>query len=278
MHHGPWTPGAGYFPPPPEPVTPATPPGPVEREVSALDAVRFVFREPNTLANLLFGLLLQLIPVIGPITFLGWLCEVHRRLAWRHPNPIPKFSFDDFSEHVKRGVVPFLGQLALVLAAMIPLFVGMLGGVAVSATLDEDVAVWLLAGAGLLSLPFALALYVIAHSVVTLGELSEDFGTMFSPRNNWDYARAIGFKLLVTLFFLWPLALGVFLGGVLMCGVGVYLSVQVLQFASAHLRWQIYNYYLLEGGAPFTTKPPSVLAAERRPAPWPGVPQPGAWR
>ena len=250
------------------------PPGPLRRDVSAVDAIRFVFQEQNTMANLFFGLLLQIIPIVGPITLLGWICEVHRRLVWQHPNPLPKFSFDDFGMYLRRGVVPFVGQLVLVLVVMLPmmLVIGVAVGVAVATSASPEV-VGIIAGAsGLVMLPFILVVGVFIHSVTTLGELTEDFGVMLSPGQNWDYARAVWPKVLIAGSILSALAFGVFIGGLLLCIVGVYVAIQVIHFANVHLRWQIYNDHLLRGGRPIAVKPLEPLASERRGAAFPPPP------
>lgn len=262
-----------------------TPPGPVRRDVSAVDAVRFPFREPNTLANVLFGLLLQIIPIVGPIALAGWLCEIHRRLVWQHPNPLPKFSFDDFGTYLKRGVVPFVGQLVLSLVLTFPAVLVAFGatfGLAATGSTgstNPDVAMMVAVACAAVMLPFLVTMMVFGNSVTTLAELTEDFAAMLSPGRNWDYVRATWLKAIVAGLTLAVLAIGIALGGLLLCIVGIYAAIQVVHFASVHLRWQIYNHYLLSGGPPLAVKSLEPLASEQRgavfpPAPPLGYPQP----
>jgi hypothetical protein len=254
-------PPAVYLQAPP----PGAPPGPVEREVSVLDAFRFVFADQNWWKHALYGLLLQLIPLAGPIALAGWLGEVHRRLVWHYEKPVPAFSFDDLGEYMKSGWVAFVAQFILVMSFIVPLMI--LCGVVVvllphagSASQAGTLAPLLL----LLLIPPILLLPFLSLSSTTIAELGERLGQSLSPALNLRYLGRIGLKSLLPLFGLMLLALGVTLLGLLACFVGVYLSTQVVRLASVHLRWQLYNESLRSGGAHIASKPPVVLPSERR--------------
>lgn len=79
---------------------------------------------------------------------------------------------------------------------------------------------------------------------------------------------------------------GLFMLGLIACFIGVFVALPILMIAGVHVRWQIYNEYLLEGGepielAPWETlpseiKPPQYGAPPPRGAPAPFQPPPGA--
>ena len=50
-------------------------------------------------------------------------------------------------------------------------------------------------------------------------------------------------------------SMGLLLVGLLACFVGLFVTMSIQMLAGLHLRWQIYNEYLLEGGAPIELAP-----------------------
>ena len=115
MQQPPWGQGA----PAPAQVPPYVPaqalaPGASDEEgVSVLRAIKAVFQSPNWKTNILLGLVLLLIPIVGPIALGGWMCESHQRWVRRHPDPFPKIDFGDFGDYIKRGLAPFLTGLII---------------------------------------------------------------------------------------------------------------------------------------------------------------------
>jgi hypothetical protein len=255
-------PPLGYFQAPPPP---GAPPGPVEREVSALDAFRFVFADQNWWKHALYGLLLQLMPLAGPIALAGWVGEVHRRLVWHYEKPVPAFSFDDLGEYMKSGWVAFVAQFILIASFILPLVILCCVLVGFSAGASSTSGAATLAPLLLLLLVPPLALLpFLSTSSTTIAELSENLGQALSPSLNVRYLARIGAKSVLPLLGLILLALGSTLLGLLACCVGVYLSTQVVRLASVHLRWQLYNESLRSGGAHLAIKAPTALPSERR--------------
>ncbi len=240
----------------------AAPPGPVAREVSALAAIRFVFAQPNWQTNALYGVLMQLIPLAGPLAMAGFFSEVHRRLVWQHPEPVPKFSFDDFGVYLQRGWVTVVAQVVVSLLFILPLIIA---PVVYFASQSIAKPAGLMAALLVVSFtPLLLLLPFLLISAVTLAELTESLGTALSLTTNLAYLRRIALRLvLVSLCFV-PIAIGILLCGMLVCFVGVYAAVQVLQLANVHLRWQLYNHALSNGAQHVAVKPLSELPSERR--------------
>jgi hypothetical protein len=245
------------------------PPGPAAfAPVSAIAAVKFVFSSGDWKSNVLFGLVLNLIPIAGPIALCGWLAEMNQRLVRRHPEPLPKFDFADFVHYLTRGVMVFLVSLvvSLPIGFAIALVVGVavFGGVLAGAGTDGEplviFGVWALAG--LTSVVVWLVLSVFMNAAQTRVELTEDFGQALNLGKVWDYARATWATVLVKNIVFGLVAFGLILAGMLLCYVGIYPAIAVIQIAAAHLRWQVYEQYLRAGGEPIALKPPQWIPSE----------------
>ncbi|HET9957752.1 MAG TPA: DUF4013 domain-containing protein [Polyangiaceae bacterium] len=248
------------------PVAPPSPP-PAAIELSALESFRFAFRQPDLLSNVLFGLLLQFIPLVGPIVRMGWSAETTRRLVFGDARPIPKFSFNDFSKYLERGVVPFVAQLVVVFVLVIPLvLLGVLAGIMSGALAHQHTELGLVIGiaATVLGIPAFALYFLFMHSTLLIAELTGDFRLSFSLALHKAYLARCWGKVLVRGLVFGLLTIGVSLVGILACGIGLYLAIQVVLFASGHLRYQLYNAYRLEGGEAFPTKSPTPTEDEQR--------------
>jgi hypothetical protein len=263
--------GMNPYAPPMAPLAP--PPGPLmpgpsqPRPISPLDAVRFVFDSPDWKNNMLLGSVLMLIPIAGPITFSGWMCEIHQRLVRRHPQPLPKFDFSDFTHYLTRGVMPFLVSLVLTLP-MVIVFYGLaaavaFGAIGAGAATDEPlIAIAIGAGGGLIALVVMIAVSAVMNAAMTRVELTEDFGRALSFGPMFDYARSTFWRFVIKQIVFGFIAFGIVLLGMLACYIGLYPAIFVLQVASMHLRWQLYDDHVGRGGQPIELKPPQWLPSE----------------
>lgn len=256
--------------PPPhyrEPPPPMPPP-----EVSASGAVGFGWRNMRADSGTWFtAAVFQIIPVIGPIALQGWHAEIMQRLSHRHPQPVPKLTFNDLMPYLNRGLPAFL--VALVAGGIVGLLVSVpmscLGGVA-SAMLGshggggDEAAAGVLGVMGLVGLLTALIAFpmgMMIQGATLRAELTEDFGQSLKFGPIWDYVKRTWTTQLLAgfafAFFAWLMAFG----GMLMCFVGIYAMVPVLQLGAMHLRFQTYQLYLSRGGEPIPTKMPQGMAA-----------------
>lgn len=259
--------------PPWQPQTPAPAqftPGPGAPEgVSSLRAVKAVFEDANWKNNVLLGLLLMIIPIVGPIAFSGWMCEVQQRLVRRHPNPIAKLDFADFGELIKRGLPVFLTSLIIMLPVMFLVYAFM-GGAAFAAfaagaaTNEPLIAIAVGVVVGLIALVLSLLLGVVINAAHTRAELTEELGQALSFGKVMSYSKATAGQVLVKNFTFMFLAMGIMLLGALACYIGMYPAIAVIQIAAMHLRNQIYMDYLSKGGEPIEMKPPQLLPSEAR--------------
>jgi Protein of unknown function (DUF4013) len=259
------------YAPPMAPLAP--PPGPLmpgqsqPRPISPIAAVRFAFDGPDWKNNMLLGAVLMLIPLAGPITFAGWMCETHQRLVRRHPQPFPKFDFADFAHYLTRGVMPFLVNLVvtlpMILAGYVIGFALAFGAFGAAAATEEPlVMVAVLGIGGLVTAVLVLCLTVVLNAAMTRAELTEDFGRSLSSGPLFAYIRSTFWRCLIKQLVFGFISYIVVLIGLLLCVVGLYPAVFVIQVASMHLRWQLYDDHVGRGGEPIELKPPQWLPSE----------------
>jgi hypothetical protein len=257
-------PAAPIAPPPHQGMTP----GPSQpRPISPLEAVRFVFEDPEWKQNMMMGTVLMLIPIVGPIVFGGFMCEMHQRLVRRHPRPMPKFDFGDFTHYLSRGLMPFLVNFLMMLPLMIIVY-GMIFGIVFGAMAADAAAheplitIAVAVGGGLISMVIWFSMAAILNAGMTRAELTEDFGRSMSLGPLFDYTRStftrFVFKTIVFSF----IGIGIVILGMLACYIGLYPAIYVLQVAGMHMRWQLYDDHVGRGGDPIELKPPQWLPSE----------------
>lgn len=243
-------------------------PGPSQpRPISPLAAVRFVFDDPDWKQNLLMGTVMFLIPVVGPICLGGWMCETHQRLVRRHPQPMPKFDFADFTHYLSRGIIPFLVSFVTMLPMMIVVYatafaIGFGAFAGVAATDEPAVAIAVAVGGSLIAMVLWLSIAAVLNAAMTRAELTEDFGRALSFGPMMDYTRSTFTRFIWKTIVFSFLGFGVALLGMLICFVGIYPAAYVLQVAGLHMRWQLYDDHVGRGGEPIELKPPQWLPSE----------------
>lgn len=229
---------------------------------------QFVFESSNWMLNVLCGTLCVLIPIVGPIVFIGYQYEVIESLH-RWPQQIyPDFAFERFVDYLKRGVWPFLVSLvaSLVLApVMIVLELGMFAIFMAASAVDESMAVvvivlgmlafWLVMLA--ISMLFGLA---ITPMLLRAG-LAQDFATAFDIAFVKDFIRRMWADMLWIFLFLTATNMILTLAGFALFCIGVYFVMPLVWLAQAQLTYQLYEIYLARGGEPIPLKEPEVIVA-----------------
>lgn len=250
MHQNPYAPPADHGRAPS-----ASPALEVPATVSVIDALRFPFSSQVGFGNIALALVLMIIPIVGPIVLIGWMAESHRRMARREGPPVLSFRFNDFIDYLMAGLVPFAAQMCATFIAVFPLSIGM--GV-VAAMFIPMVArggeppVILLVVMGLLFCVFmlfaTLALMVIMTSLQIRGELTGNFERTFNPAGNWEFMKRRYKPIVGHFLLLGLLSMPLMLAGLIVFFVGIYFVAAALQFAQMHLRWQIYELDIRNGG------------------------------
>ena len=244
--------------------------GPPPEKIEVMRAVKFVLSDQqNWKAHVLYAALLQfIVPIVGPITLLGWQAEISQRLVRNHPRPIPKFDFGDFMHYLQRGLTPFLVQLVVMLPMVMLWYGCFVAGMFASGLLAAAVGIPELFPVFFGLVAILAYFFLILFMVVFVGafllraELTEDFSKSLSFGAVWRYCgatwkRSLGYGVLLAM-----LTFGMALLGIVACFIGLYFVVAFMSFAGMHLRYQIYAHYLAEGGEPIELKPVQVLPSE----------------
>lgn len=237
--------------------------------VSALRAVKAVLSDPNAKTNVLLGIVFMLIPIVGPMALSGWMCESHQRHLRKHPNPMPKIDFGDFGEYIKRGIPVFVSSLIVTLPVLFIAYAVMGAGAfatfaAIAATNEPLVGIAVGAVVGIIGLVVMFSLGVVVNAAHTRAELTEDLGEALKIGKVLGYAKATFGQVLIKNITFGFIAFGMVLIGILLCYLGLYPAIVVVQIAAMHLRYQVYSDYLAKGGEPIPLKPPQALPSEAR--------------
>jgi hypothetical protein len=250
MTQNPYAPPAAAFDPPPD--GPPLEPG---ASVDVIESVKFAFGRVG-FGRLLLGLVLLIIPIVGPICLAGWMAETHRRLASRQSPPVLGFRFEQFGQYLMAGLVPFVAQMAVTMMVLFPLMAvtGIAAAVAIPMIAKGGASTGALLVLGLFGAILFTAVMLIMVVVVmvmqTRAELSGNFNVTFQPAGILATARRVWPSIVGHSLLLGLVAVPLMLLGLLALIVGVYVVAVALQFAQLHLRWQIHELDLRRGGDP----------------------------
>ncbi len=213
------------------------------------EAFRFPFRSPKWGMNLLYGSLMMMIPLVGPIVLLGYFGDVLDILRKDRDSAPPDLDFGRFGKNLERGIWPFLASLLATLL-IVPLFL-------VAATPLLAIPAMRLEGTVLL-VPIGLTLvlvvvaWVAAILIMTPAHLHAmearkiEFGAWPGFIN--EFIRRVGTETLVGTLCLMAGSLPLMIAGYACCIVGVYPAVTIFQYAQWHLMFQLYDLFLERGG------------------------------
>lgn len=212
-------------------------------------AYQSVFDNPKWMTNLLIGGLCQIVPVVGPIVWSGYLYESIEKMLRRGTDIYPDFDSNRLVPYLTRGLWVFLiGLIAGVIIT--PIFLVMYFGL-FFVSLNADQPAILFLGMMcmlpvLIAIQAALMLALVPMSL--RAGLSQDLGKAFDWAFIRDFTARAGKEVIlgwlfvtVTAFLLIPL-------GLLLCFVGVYLVGALIGAAAAHVQFQAYQEYLSRGG------------------------------
>jgi hypothetical protein len=174
------------------------------------------------------------------------------------PTAYSDFTFDRFTEYLKRGVWPFLVNLIVNLPAgmflALAMFLGMMGlGLASRHSDAATVAGFCLLG--LLYVFVLMVMAVVSKPLYLRAGLSRDFGSAFSMTFFRDFLSRVGKEVFVAVLFLAVTGTLLMILGLLACYVGIFPAMGLLMFAQHHIDFQLYDLYLKRGGTPVESKP-----------------------
>jgi len=244
------------------------------------EAIEYQFRSPNWMMNLFWGFLAVLsqmvIPVAGPVLFLGYQFRVTDALIRSNGQSFPDFNWDDVEDYFMRGLWAILAAI-LVTIVTVPFilggfYCGMFGILALLTSggnnkpEDGPIVLSAIIGVAVFLLFFAAIMVVnlVSSPLMLRAGLGKDFSRAFDFRWVFDFAGRMWGKMVLSTLFLTMMSLVLMPLGLVVCFVGIYASAVILQMAGTHFWYQWYVLYLQAGGEPIylTLTKPRPMQAE----------------
>jgi len=209
------------------------------------------FDSTNWLMNALYGAICMIIPIVGPIVLMGYHVEVLHAGRFAPNAPAPDFTFDRFSEYLKKGLWPFLAIMVMALVITPVSFCAFAPFLMIPVLEDQPLAiVGLFLFAMLLYLVVMAVFMIFSTPVMLRAAFLQDFGPSFSWSWIKDFVKRMAGPLIISQLFLvavWTVAI---IGGYVMCFIGLYPMMAFAMFVQWHLLGQMYDLYLQRGGIP----------------------------
>lgn len=158
-------------------------------------ALTYPFDDDEWLQKLGLAVLIQFIPIVGPIVLLGWSLEISTRVKRNDPTPLPAWS--EFGDYLRRGFLLFVAylvyQLPTIIFACVASFIWVLPALGAG---NEDV-MSALGGAAAIAVVCCsclVVLYALAAAVVLFGGYVRfinrpELGTFFEFGDNIAIVR-----------------------------------------------------------------------------------------
>ena len=238
-----------------------------------LQTFTYLFKYQDWFPAVGLGMLMSLIPVVGPIALHGWFIRVMRVRITGDEQTLPKLTFGEFGALLREGGIAFLVNLVLALPMMVVVylllavvFVVFLGGVALGGVLQETlgdaaVVVGLVLGGGgalLVYLVFMLFLLVVGavmHVFILRAEVTGQFGAAFQMGAVKENLAGMFKPLLIGNIVVALLTSVAFVVLYFIPFLGIFFAIFLMMAAASELRTMVYRDYLAKGGAPIGTMP-----------------------
>jgi len=239
---------------------------PLVASTSTIDRIRFfdayrrLGENPNTLQNCLLLTLAQILPVVGQLTLVGYICMAIRQRVTRD-EPWPEYhDFDEhrFGRYIGLGFKIVLADLVWTLLIGIVLILPAAALIAIAANLDGygygpgPFTAFLGLGVQVVS---SLAMWIIIMPILLRITLTGQLRQMFNFQSLPRYIRLVWpEQVMAYLFITWTGWLLIVLG-LMFCGIGALFALVIIGLAHADLQAQIYRLYLARGGEPIKEIP-----------------------
>ena len=223
----------------------------------------YFVRKPNTgYKNVLIGCLGTLVPVVGEMVLLGYRAKVSEELE-RDPDlkDHPDVDLDRLAVYLQRGIWPYLVKfLSLMFLMSIGVVISAIVGIGVYQIVREPILAF-----GVFYLLYFVC-FLLATTLVWPMEYHAQITGKFAPLADFRFAirfaRTCWFSTFVAVLMHTMLSGVTLMLGLVLCGVGFYPAIVIVQMAEQHLMTQLYLLYLEEGGEPLIR--PEVLDESRR--------------
>jgi len=263
-----------YSPPPNPFQSPQVPPQPYaapqaemkfsgQSKLEYMRAYNYIFENPNWMMNVLWGFLSMLVPIVGPLVFMGYEFEIVESLLMNQGTRYPDFDLNRLSYYLERGIWPFLVNLVanFVMAPVFFVFyIGMMllvagGGAAGGEEAGAIIALIMIPLMFIVIMGLVIVLTMFLLPMIIRAGLSQDFAQGFNFGWIMSFVKKMWAEmLLVTLFMSVSGLMLVFVGALVFC-VGMYFAAVIVMLASTNFQYQLYQIFLTRGGEPIPLKP-----------------------
>jgi hypothetical protein len=234
-----------------------------EQVLDCFRSFQFITESPKWMMNVLCVSICQMIPLIGPLAVLGYQFELAESLL-RRPDDrgYLDFDFNKFVDYMKRGLWPFLTALIAGIVIGIPIMVIVLGlifGGAMIAQANRDagdvIGIALIGVMVVLYFVLLIGANMLVIPLMIRAGYCQDLGQALDFHFVKSFVQLMWKEIIITNLFLMVATIPLMLIGLLMCLVGIYLTIGVMMLAQAHLiDYQLYAIYLSRGGEPIPLK------------------------
>lgn len=230
-------------------------------------SIKYVFENPNWMANVLWtvlcSLVASLIPILPALVLIGYQFEILESLLLAPNKTYPDFKVDHIVKYLVRGLYPFLVALicGIVVIPVLLLAIGIPGATMglIMAAVGDDLAPVV----AFVMIPLIVCITIACEIAVGIAivpfllraGLIQDIVPAFDFAFAKDFVRRMWKEELWAALFLLLAALVAQIVGLLMLCVGVFFTVAIVQLAQPHLGMQLYRLYLLRGGEKIPVKP-----------------------
>ena len=230
-----------------------------------LRAYQYIFENPEWTTVLLWGALMAIIPVVGPLVLLGYMFFIIDALLESNGTRYPVLDLNRFVDYLVRGVWPFLTSLVVSLvllpvffvlwfaAAIIPMAIAGAGGED-AGPVAGIVMIVLMLFMMLVVTVLSLGLNIVMFPLLLRAGLAQDFAEAFNIAWIKDFVRKMWLDTLLAILFLMVTSMVVVMLGYLACCIGVLFAQPIVFMAYAHILYQLYAIYLTRGGTPVFAK------------------------
>ncbi len=246
-----------------------------------IESYRSFFNSPKWGMNMLFGAVAQLVPIAGPMVYVGWLGDVIKTKIEHPEAPQPDFDMNKLAYYLGRGLWPVLVQIVVGLLAnmvLMPCFMtfylgGLFGGGAIASgdggAIGFVIMILGLFTAFLVLFGGILIMQIYMVPMTLRASLEQDFGKSFQWQFIKSFTKTVRKELILAMLFLTASSFVLALAGMCVFIVGVYAAAALITFAHYHLMLQLYLLYLSRGGEAIPIKDAPSFGGSPAPQPAP---------
>jgi len=240
-------------------------PPPYQDAIDFGRAIGAPFKSPNWIMNVVWVVICFLLSVVivGGIVLFGYQMDVIERRSRGRGTAWPDFDPNRFGEYLSRGLWPWLVNIVLGMAIVIPLWVIMGIGMAIIGAIFGDPAVtgspiapilvFLMLGMFMLAI-FGAVMFILGPCTLRAG-LANDFGQGFNFRWALDFGKRTWGQMIFAILAAMLIVIVAEVVGVLACFIGLLVTIPIAQMMITDFGAQLYDIYLTRGGEPVPVRP-----------------------